>query len=545
MKSPYAWWQTGIVYQIYPRSFQDSNGDGIGDLEGITQRLDYLEGLNVDAVWLSPIFPSPMYDFGYDVSDYTAVDPIFGDLADFDRLLAKLHERGIRLLLDLVPNHTSDQHAWFLESCHSRDNPKRDWYIWADPGRGGGPPNNWLSFFGGPAWTFHPPTGQYYLHQFSRRQPELNYRHPEVLPALLDQMCFWLERGVDGFRVDVLWTLLKDEQLRDEPVNPDWDGIVPHHSLLHVHTQDLPGVHDLVREMRRSLDQYDDRLMVGEIYLPVPRLVQYYGADLDECHLPFNFQLLDIKWEAAVLKEAVDAYESALPPGAWPNWVLGNHDRPRIATRLGPGQARLACLLLLTLRGTPTVYYGDEIGMRDVPIPPELTRDPLALNQPRLAARLGRDPARTPMQWEDRPGGGFTCQKSTPWLPLASDCRSCNVAGQRRDPLSNLRLFETLTRLRRQEPSLNRGDYSSLGTGDTGDIFAFTRAAPEADPFLICLNLGSSKQTLDLSRLGERASIALSTGLIRHGMVSLSTLSLDPDEGLLLRLSREHCQESS
>ena len=275
--SKYAWWQNGVIYQIYPRSFMDSNGDGIGDLNGVIERLDYLsDTIGVDAIWLSPIFPSPMADFGYDVADYCGIHPLFGSMADFDRLLEETHKRGKKLLLDLVPNHTSDEHPWFLESRSSRDNPKRDWYIWRDPAPGGGVPNNWLSHFGGPAWTFDEKTGQYYLHLFAKQQPDLNYRNPEVLAAMLDVMRFWLDKGVDGFRVDVIAKMMKDPLFRDEPPNPAWDGVRPFLSQLHIYTSNMDDVHHLIQEMRKVLDAYDDRMMVGEIYLPNEDLMKYY-----------------------------------------------------------------------------------------------------------------------------------------------------------------------------------------------------------------------------------------------------------------------------
>ena len=443
MDPTYPWWQTGIIYQIYPRSYQDSNGDGVGDLPGIEARLDYVQSLNVGAVWLSPIYPSPMHDFGYDVADYCAIHPLFGTLADFDRLLAEVHRRGMKLILDLVPNHTSDEHPWFIESRASRDNPKRDWYIWRDPAPDGGPPNNWLSYFGGPAWTFDQQTGQYYMHQFVTQQPELNYRNPAVVAALLDSMRFWLDRGVDGFRVDVIWLMMKDPLFRDEPPNPNWDGVNPHNSLRHIYTANLPEVHGLIREMREVLDAYDDRMMVGEIYMPNEDLVTYYGGPAGaECHLPFNFQLINAPWDAAAVRRMVDAYEAILPAGAWPNWVLGNHDQHRLATRIGPAQARVANMLLLTLRGTPTCYYGDEIGMENVPIPPEMVQDPPALNQPEIAHLVGRDPERTPMQWDASPNAGFAPAGVRTWLPLAADFAVRNVAAQESaDPTSFLTFY--------------------------------------------------------------------------------------------------------
>jgi len=537
----YLWWQKGIIYQIYPRSYQDSNGDGIGDLPGIIQRLDYIKSLNVDAIWLSPIYPSPMHDFGYDVSDYTDIHPMFGTMADLDRLLNEVHQRGMKLILDLVPNHTSDEHPWFIESRSSRDNPKRDWYIWHDPAPDGGPPNNWLSLFGGPAWTFDETTGQYYMHQFVTQQPELNYRHPEVLPAIQNVMRFWLDKGVDGFRVDVLPFLWKDEQFRDNPKNPNWDGRLPFLEFLPIYTINVPGIHDIVRQMRVVLDEYDDRMMVGEAYLPIPELVKYYGQQLDECHLPFNFHLIETAkvtprpWNAQSIRQVVEAYEAALPEGGWPNWVLGNHDQHRVATRIGPEQARIANMLLLTLRGTPTVYYGEEIGMEDVPIPPEKVQDPPAINQPEIAHIVGRDPERTPMQWDDSPNADFADAGVETWLPVADDYTERNVANQTNDPTSMLNLFCDLTALRRVEPALSVGDYALVEAG-AKDIFAYLRTGPNATRFLIVLNFGGDDHTLDISHVGGKADIVVATDMVRSGSVDLSALSLGPNEGLVLRL---------
>ena len=360
----FVWWKHGVVYQIYPRSYQDTNGDGVGDLKGIIERLDYLAWLGVDAIWISPIYPSPMADFGYDVSDYCNIDPLFGSLEDFDRLVAAAHARKIKVILDFVPNHTSERHPWFLESRASRVNPKRDWYIWRDGKPEGSPPNNWLSQFGGPAWTREARTGQYYLHSFLPEQPDLNWRNPEVRTAMYDVLRFWLERGVDGFRVDVIWLLIKDAALRDNPPNPNYRpteaGI---HRFLQVYSADQPETHEVIAEMRSVLDRCDERVLIGEIYLPIERLVTYYGQDLRGAQLPFNFQLLHTAWTAAAVGKLVTDYEVALPPGGWPNWVLGNHDQPRIAARVGEAQARIAAMLLLTLRGTPTMYYGDELGI--------------------------------------------------------------------------------------------------------------------------------------------------------------------------------------
>lgn len=444
----YLWWQRGIIYEVYPRSFMDSNGDGVGDLIGLISRLDYLRWLGVDAVWIAPIYPSPMKDFGYDVADYTAIHPLFGTPADFDRLISEAHARDLKVILDFVPNHSSDQHPWFVESRSSRDNPKRNWYIWRDPGAGGGPPNNWLSGFGGNAWEYDAHTEQYYYHAFLREQPDLNWRNPEVVEAMLNVLRFWLEHGVDGFRVDVLWHLITDDQFRDNPPNSNWrKGMDPYQKLIPLHSTDQSEVHEVIARMRRLVNQYQDRVLIGEIYLPVERLVQYYGADLGGVHIPFNFQLLLAKWQARDIARIIGEYEAALPQYGWPNWVLGNHDRSRIASRVGPAQARVAAMLLLTLRGTPTLYYGDEIGMHDVAIPLEKVQDPFEKNVP--GRGLGRDPQRTPMQWNAAKNAGFTTGE--PWLPIAEDYEKVNVEAERNDPASMLTLYGHLIKIRRGE----------------------------------------------------------------------------------------------
>ncbi|QKS31238.1 MAG: DUF3459 domain-containing protein [Candidatus Accumulibacter similis] len=535
MSAAASWWQRGIIYQVYPRSFQDSNGDGVGDLAGIIARLDYLHGLNVDIIWLSPIYPSPMHDFGYDVADYCAIDPLFGSMADFDRLLAEVHRRGMRLVLDLVPNHSSHRHPWFIASRSSRDDPRRAWYIWRDPAPDGGPPNNWLSHFGGPAWTFDEGSGQYYMHQFLPQQPELNHRHPEVLPAMLDCMRFWLDKGVDGFRVDVIGMLLKDPLFRDEPANPAWNGIREYQSLLHVHTANLPEVHGLIRQMRAFLDGWDDRLMIGELYLPNAELVRYYGnEDGAECHLPFNFQLIRAPWDAAVIRRVVDEYEALLPVHAWPNWVLGNHDQKRLATRVGLSQARVANMLLLTLRGTPTCYYGDEIGMLDVPLPLTLMQDPPALRQPEIAHLVGRDPQRTPMQWDASANAGFAAAGVRSWLPLAADCSTRNVASQAADPASPLGFFRAMTALRRAEPALASGFYQSLDA-DQPDVFAYLRG-DRGSTLLVLLNFGAERRRPALPLSDAAADLLLSTAMTAPRRLSLAQLVLEPDEGMVLRL---------
>ncbi|MDX5437737.1 MAG: alpha-amylase, partial [Pontibacter sp.] len=322
----YLWWQSGVIYQVYPRSFQDSDNDGVGDLKGIIKRLDYLKWLGVTAVWVSPIYPSPMADFGYDISDYCGIHPLFGTMDDFDQLLQEVHTRDMKLILDLVPNHTSNEHPWFLESRSSRDNPKRDWYIWEDPAEDGSEPNNWLSVFGGSGWEWDEKTQQYYYHAFLKEQPDLNWRNPEVQQAMFDVMRFWLDKGVDGFRVDVMWHMIKDKQLRDNPPNPDYQQHEStYNQLIPAFSTDQPEVHDIVAKMRDVMNEYEERVMIGEIYLPIHRLVTYYCQDNSGAHLPFNFMLITLDWDARVLSSHIDEYEGALPVGGWPNWVIGNH----------------------------------------------------------------------------------------------------------------------------------------------------------------------------------------------------------------------------
>lgn len=523
------WWQRGVIYQIYPRSFQDSNGDGIGDLKGIAQRLDHLVDLGVDAIWISPIYPSPMKDFGYDVADYCGVDARFGTLADLDALIAAAHECGLKVLLDLVPNHSSDQHPWFVESRSSRDNPKRDWYLWRDPGPDGGPPNNWISDFGGSAWEWDEATGQYYYHAFLKEQPDLNWRNPELREAIYAAMRFWFDRGIDGFRIDVLWHMIKHADFPDNPLNPIYTPAMGEmHRVLQLHSTDQPEVHGIASEMRAVADAYPERVLIGEIYLPVERLMRYYGGGAPEMHLPFNFQLIDAPWEARSLAKLIADYEAALPPGGWPNWVLGNHDRPRVAAKLGEAQARVAAMLLLTLRGTPTIYYGDEIGLADVLIPPELVQDPRELREPGLG--LNRDPVRTPMPWDDSPHAGFATK--TPWLPLNEDWGDRNVARQSGDPRSMLSLYRALLKVRRAHPALEVGDF--LPVECEGDMLAYERRHGK-ERVLVALNLGVAEQQLlrtDDCRLCQPLLSTIGT----HDGALGRQLKLAPNEGLILKL---------
>ncbi len=532
MTASHLWWQTGVIYQIYPRSFLDSNNDGVGDLNGIAQKLDYLRWLGVDALWLSPIYPSPMADFGYDITDYTDVHPLFGTLNDLDHLVQQAHQHDLKLILDFVPNHTSDEHPWFQESRKSRANEKRDWYIWRDPAPNGGPPNNWHSRFTGSAWQFDAQTGQYYLHLYDVKQPDLNWRNPQVRQAMYDVMRFWLDRGIDGFRVDALEVLLKDEHFPDNPTNPAWkSGDPPNTFLQEIYIIDQPGMHEIMQQMRSITEQYHQRVLIGELYLPLENLMPYYGEQLDEIHLPFNFGFVNLpRWEARAIRHAVDSYEKALPHDAWPNWVLGNHDRSRIASRVGREQARLTQMLLLTLHGTPTCYYGEELGMQDIVLSPELIRDPLAKDNPQYS----RDPVRSPMQWDNSANAAFSPEEVTPWLPVANDYQLFNVETERQDPHSFLNLTRALLSIRRSHDALTLGSYRSIEQNNE-QCFLYQRQY-DNKCCLIALNFSEQEQIIPLPQQNH-GHILLSTYMDREGFISLSSISLRRNEGLLLELT--------
>jgi alpha-glucosidase len=550
------WWQTAVIYQIYPRSFQDSNGDGVGDLAGILSRLDYLVELGVDGLWVSPFYPSPMADFGYDVSDYCGVDPLFGSIADFDALLARAHALELRVILDFVPNHTSDQHPWFVESRSSRESAKRDWYLWRDPAEGDGPPearlpNNWMSHFGGPGWTYDEATGQFYLHSFLAQQPDLNWRNADVREAMYGAMRFWLNKGVDGFRMDVLWLLIKDAQYRDNPVNPEWrPSSSSFGRYLPLYTANRPETHEIVAEMRSLLDGYTgERLLIGEIYLPIDELVRYYGSGVPEAketehdltnaaitsprlngaQLPFNFHLIQTPWRADAIARLIRDYEAALPPGAWPNWVLGNHDQTRLATRVGAAQARVAAMLLLTLRGTPTMYYGDELGMKDGVIPPSEVQDPAEKNQPGIG--MGRDPERTPMLWEGSANAGFTT--GIPWLPISAHFAGHAVAAERNDAGSMLSLYRTLLRLRREHRALHCGDVYGVKPSDETDspVLMYRRTDGE-ERMKVLLNLSAEPQIVSC----PPGRVLVSTEAGREGKEISGNLQLGANEGVVVVL---------
>ena len=515
------WWREGVIYQIYPRSFQDTNGDGIGDLQGIIDRLDYLNdgtdnSLGVDGIWLSPTFPSPMKDFGYDVADYHDVHPDFGDLATMDRLIEECHKRGLRLMLDFVPNHTSDQHPWFIESRSSLDNPKRAWYYWRDPKPDGSRPNNWRAVFGGSTWTMDEETGQYYLHSFLAEQPDLNWRNPEVVEAMHETLRFWLRRGVDGFRIDVVGMILKHPDLADNPSNPEWaSGDHTRLQFLRTHMQNYPDVYDAVKGIRAVIDEFHGAAVVGETSGTFDEIGRFYGGEnLDGLHLAFNFHFINQRepvitaWDAVRLNQIIRDAEATVPPGAQPCYAFNNHDRPRIASRLdhdGHGQerARAAALLLLGLRGTPFLYYGEEIGMGDGTIPEHMLQDPARIHTE------GRDPERTPMQWEATDGRGFTT--GTPWLPFGDE--TISVAAQVGEADSMLSLYRRALRFRKSSAALRRGKLELLDLGE--EIVAFLRTVEGEPPLVVAVNTSLQPRTIALpSGVNE---VVLATDLAMEG----------------------------
>jgi alpha-glucosidase len=508
------WWQRGVIYQIYPRSFQDSNGDGIGDIPGIVSRLDYLVDLGVDAIWLSPHYPSPQDDFGYDVADYTGVDPMYGTLADFDDLVAEAHHRDLRVIVDFVPNHSSSRHPWFIESAAEQTSPKRDWYVWRDPKPDGSLPNNWVSVFGGPAWEWNEKTGQYYLHSFLISQPDLNWRNPELERAMLEVLRFWMDRGVDGFRIDVAQRCMKDPLLRDNPpaavidptsykFNPEWAATE------HIFDSADPDIHLLFRKWRSVLDEYPERFSIGEIHeWDWVKWASYYG-DGQELHMPFNFAPLTAGADPVKLREIVISLERVLPEGAWPNWVLGNHDERRIATRLGWRESAAMAVVLLTLRGTPTIYYGEEVGMAESEIPTDRQLDPYGRRVP----GQGRDGCRTPMQWSSAPHAGFAPPATvSTWLPVHPDYKLYNVENERRDPGSRFALYRRLLRLRRTHPSLHSGAVEMLPSNDR--VIAYGRSHPEGAGFVIAANLSDEP-----AEHGVEGEVVAATDHFREGSV--------------------------
>jgi alpha-glucosidase len=495
------WYKKAVLYQIYPRSFYDANGDGIGDLPGITQKLDYLAGsassLGVSAIWLSPIYASPMKDFGYDITDHCAVDSTFGTMDDFDQFVAEAHKRNIKVMMDYVPNHTSDQHEWFVESRSSRSSSKRDWYIWANPGPDDGPPNDWLSIFGGSAWEYDDATGQYYLHSFLKEQPDLNWRNPQLRDAMFDVLRFWITKGVDGFRTDAFDYTFNDVLLRDEPENEAYHpGDIAWLRLRHIYTTNQPEIAQMYSWFEEIFEEFPDKqlYMVTENFFAGEKdLTWHYSHTQSNGHFaPLNLHLPKLPWSARSYREFIDRFEQALGENDWPNYSLGNHDLPRVASRYGDEQARIAAMLLLTLRGLPVLYYGDEIGLKNGEISVDDVHDPVQLREP--TGGVGRDPERTPMQWSNSDIAGFS--DTNPWLPISEDYKTRNVDELYKDPTSLLSLYRQLIRLRNSTPALLVGSYASKDV-DNEYVFAYTREY-EGDTILIVLNFSDDNQPIDI-----------------------------------------------
>ncbi|HYL16354.1 MAG TPA: alpha-glucosidase [Terriglobales bacterium] len=523
------WWQHAVFYEIYPRSFADSNHDGVGDLNGITSKLDYLKQLGVDAIWITPCFPSPQVDFGYDVSDYENIDPMYGTLKDFDRMQAEAKKRGIRIILDFVINHTSDQHPWFVDSRSSKTSAHRNWYMWRD-GRGPGqPPNNWESTFGHSAWTLDPKTNQYYYHYFYPEQPDLNWRNPAVEKAMFDVTRWWYRRGVAGFRLDAVDTLFEDPDLRDNPVlsgtnkygDPDMED---------KYNKKLPEVHEVLQDLRKVADEYG-AVLIGETWTDdISELKQYYGEHSNELQMPMDFMFGEVnKLSPPEFRKQIAAVDSA---GGWPVFVISNHDIVRSYVRYGDGQhndqiAKLMAGLYLTLRGTPIMYYGEEIGMtNNDPTRKEDVKDPIGkIGWPQ---EKGRDGERTPMQWNDAPNAGFTTGK--PWLPVPATYTTHNVASELKDPNSILEFYKHLLALRHQNRALLDGQYIPLNQDDP-NVLSYLRKYKE-EAVLVVLNMSGEAQKISFDLSGQGFP-SPKTKLL------LTTMSQPPKDGALTGLSIE------
>jgi alpha-glucosidase len=526
------WWQDSVFYQIYPRSFADSNGDGIGDLQGIIGKLGYLASLGIDALWISPFFPSPQKDFGYDVADYRGVDPVYGTLDDAKALFVEAHRRGLRIVLDLVVNHSSDEHPWFKAARASKEAPEHDWYIWRP--LEGKKPNNWICLFEqSSAWFPNPATGERYLCTFTPFQPEFNWRNPELRKAIYDVMRYWLDLGVDGFRLDVATAYIKDEGLRSNPFSPK---LIPDLFQKHIYDRNRPEVHGIFREMRAITG--DDRILVGETHGFAPELAAASYGRGDELHLNFNFDFMATKWSARKMREAAERWYALLPDGAWPVFTLSNHDQSRHAFRYrgrngaeAAGRAKIAAALLLTLRGSPFLYYGEEIAMSCERVPRARLRDPLGIRTWPLGF-LGRDPERSPMQWEGDEAGGFTTGQ--PWLPVNSDVATRNVAAQWGAPDSVLSRYRELIALRRAHPALREGTIRFLDAPE--GVLAYERSAGEGgETIIVVLNFASRARPVDLGipgrvLLGENG---------REAQVKAGTLELGALETLLILASKD------
>ncbi|MBN2256936.1 MAG: alpha-glucosidase [Anaerolineaceae bacterium] len=532
MEDKFLWWKDGIIYQIYPRSFSDSNQDGIGDLPGITARLDYLHDLGVDAIWLSPVYPSPQADFGYDVSNYVDIDPVFGSLKDYDNLIRAAHKRKIRVIMDLVLNHTSDEHPWFIESRKSRDNPYRDWYIWRDPSPRGHEPNNWYSIFGGKAWKFDPATGQYYLHLFHEKQPDLNWRNPKVQKAILAVLKFWLDRGTDGFRLDVFNAYFKHPDLPDNP-STKW-GLRGYERQDHIYDGDQPEMIPVLQQFRKLMDRYAERYSVGETFYATPEKAAFYSGD-DRLHAAFNFTMLESKWDSQSYLKAIKEWDRVAGKMVWPNYVLNNHDNPRTVTRWKDNEddrrAKLAATMLLTLRGTPFLYYGEEIGMRDIKLKRSDIMDPPGKKY--WPFYKGRDGCRSPMQWDDSSQAGFTTGR--PWLPVHHNHKTRNVVAQSKNEHSILNVYRKLIDLRRRSIALQRGDFALINQSNPNCLVYQRKHTKQC--MLVALNFSQRPQIVKLDLAGSDKWVEIfSTHTLQKAPDSLSTLKLESSQAAIFEL---------
>ncbi len=530
----FTWWKHGVVYQIYPRSFYDTNGDGVGDIPGVTAKLDYLSWLGVDAIWLSPVNNSPMYDFGYDISDFRGIDPLFGTHDDFIHLINEAHRRGIKIIMDLVINHTSHLHPWFVESRSSRGNPKRDWYIWHD-GINGRPPNNWRAVFGGRSWERDDATGQYYYHSFLKEQPDLNWRNTQLRKAVFADIRYWLDRGVDGFRLDAVSWYVKDDRYRDNPfvIGPTPR---PYDLQKHIYDQNRPETHDVLKELRKLLDAYPDRMIVGETYASPPGdpeiSASYLGTGEDELHLAFDFSLLFSRYGAGRYRDCLMRWYGAIPGRSWPCLVLNNHDQPRSMSRLcrgrdGMKKARLLAAILLTARGTPFLYYGEELGMRNGDIGRGRIQDPLGKKY--WPFYSGRDPERTPMQWSGEANAGFSAAE--PWLPITDNYREVNVAAGRDDPGSIINFYRSLITIRKKETALQRGTITMAGA-DPGVLAYFRESG--LDRLLVAMNFSGKNRSI---RAGDSNHRVVLFGTDKKaGSEQSGILKLLPYEVLICRV---------
>ena len=530
----FIWWKHGVIYQIYPRSFHDSNGDGVGDIHGIIQKLDYLHELGVNGIWLSPMYSSPMYDMGYDISDYRSIDPVFGSLEDFKRLVKEAHLRKIHVIMDLVLNHTSHEHPWFRESRSGRDNPKRDWYIWHD-GKKGKPPNNWRAAFGGRAWTWDEQTEQYYLHLFLEQQPDLNWRNPEVRKAVFNDIKYWLDLGVDGFRLDVINYIVKDSEFRNNPYG-NFSGYPRRYDLqLHRHDRNQEETHEILKKLRSMLDKYGETMTVGEIYPNEGRMepeitATYLGKGNDELNLAFDFSPIYARFSAAEFRKILTRWYEAIPEGGWPCHVFSNHDQSRSMDRLAKGsipRAKLLAALLLTQKGTPFIYYGEEIGMSNGKIRRSELADPVGIRY--WPFHPGRDPQRTPMQWSLSKNAGFT--EGRPWLPVNENYQKVNVQKQDDSQSSLLNFYRRLIHLRRSEEALHNGGWKAVDAGR--DVLAYYRTGGESK-FFVALNFSGRTRFCSVDDK-SRFEIEISTERRKGEWISIRNIPLAPYEVLIAR----------